>query len=200
MVLRRIFSVSRADRVGVTAVVIIAIIAIAAFTLQLGGTPSKADAADAGPSAPNTCGLLSAAEASQLLRSPSSSQAFTDLGLPVSRTTARNPTYSQCRFSAKSSHSQIRLIINADLAKAPSLKIEAITAKTQPGARVLTIDRALTVWRPWTQQDLRGQGGVLSSAKDGDYIAIALIYVHPDPLRAAEDAMRVVLPRISGSR
>jgi hypothetical protein len=197
MVLSRISRVLRADRFSVTAVVIIA---IAAFTLQLGGTSSKAEAADDGPFAPDTCRLLSAAEASQLLRLPSSSQAFTDLGFPVSRTAARNPSYSQCRFTSTSSQSQIRLIVNADLAKAPSLRIEAIAAKTQPGARILTIDRALTVWRPWTQQDLRGQGGVLSSAKDGDYIAVVLVDVHRDPLRAAEDAMRVVLPRISSSR
>jgi hypothetical protein len=143
---------------------------------------------------------LSATEAGQLLRSPSSSQAFTDLGFPVSQTTALDPTYSQCRFTARSSRSQIRLIINADLAKAPSVSIQAIAARTRPGARILTIDRALAVWLPWTQQDLRGQGGVLNSAKDGDYIAVVLIYVHRDPLRAAEGAIRLALPRISNSR
>ncbi len=92
--------------------------------------------------------------------------------------------------------SEITLIINADVTKAPSLRVEAITARTQPGARILTIDRALAVWRPWMQPDLREQGGVLSSVKDGDYVAVVLIYVHRDPLRAAEDAMRIVLPGI----
>lgn len=186
----------RPARASVTAAVMIAIVA---FTVQLGGASFKAGAADAVASAPDTCTILSASKASQL-NLPSSSQAFTDLGFPVSRTTAPNPTYSQCRFVAKSSPSQMRLIINANLAKAPRLRIEAITARTQPGGRILTIDREIAVWLPWTQTDLRGQGGVLSSSKDGDYVAVVLIYVHRDPLGAAEDAMRIVLPRISSSR
>ncbi len=179
--------------VSVTAAVMIAIVA---FAFQLGGTSSKAGAADAVRSAPDACRLFSATEASHLLRLPTSSREFTALGIPVSRTTARIPTYSQCRFTSKSSRSQIRLVINASLAKAPPLRIEANTARTQPGGRVLTIDRALAVWLPWTQQGLRGQGGALSSVKDGDYIEVSLIYVHRDPLRAAEDAMRIVLPRL----
>ena len=186
----------RPARVTVTAVIMIAVVA---FALQLGGTSSKVGAADAVVSAPDTCKLLSATEASQLLRSPSSGQAFTELGFPVSQTTAPSPTYSQCRFTTTSSRSQIRLIINADLSKAPSVKIQAIAARSQPGARILTIDQALAVWLPWTQRDLQGQGGVLSSEKDGDYIAVVLIYVHRDPFRSAEDAMRLVLPRISSS-
>jgi hypothetical protein len=186
----------RAARATVTAVVMVA------SALQLGGASSKAGAADAVASAPNACMLLSATEASQLLRSPSTSEAFTDLGFPISHTTAPSPTYSQCRFTTTSSRSQIRLIINAELSKAPSERIQAIAARSQPGARVLTIDRALAVWLPWTQQDLRGQGGVLSSVKDGDYIAVALIYLHRDPFGSAEDAMRLVLSKISsnGSR
>ena len=188
---------SRPARVTVTAVIMIA---TAAFALQLGETSSKAGAADAAvASAPDTCMLLSATEASQLLRSPSSSQAFNELGFPVSPTTAAIPSYSQCRFFTTSSQSQLRLIINADLSKAPSVRIQAIAARSQPGARILTIDRALAVWLPWTQQDLRGQGGVLSSVRDGDYIAVVLIYVHRDPFGSAEDAMRLVLPRISSS-
>jgi len=186
----------RPARVTVTTVITIAMVS---FALQLGGTSSKAGAADAVASAPDTCVLLSATEASQLLRSPSSGQAFTELGIPASQTTASSPTYSQCRFTPTSSRSQIRLIINADLSEAPSVRIQAIAARSQPGARRLTIDRALAVWLPWTQQDLRGQGGVLSSVKDGDYIAVVLIYVHRDPLGSAEDAMRLVLPRISSS-
>jgi len=86
----------RPARASVTAVIMIAIVA---FSLQLGGTSSKAGAADAVASAPDTCRLLSATEASQLLRLPSSGQAFTDLGFPVSQTTEPNPTYSQCRFT-----------------------------------------------------------------------------------------------------
>jgi hypothetical protein len=189
----------RPARVTVMAVIMIAVVA---FALQSGGTSSKAGAADAVASAPNTCRLLSATEASQLLRSPSSSQAFTELGFPVSQTTAPSLNYSQCRFIPTSSRSQIRLIINADLSKAPSVRIQAIAARSQRGARILTIDRVLAVWLPWTQQDLRGQGGVLSSVKDGDYIAVVLIYVHRHPFGSAEDAMRLVLPRItsSGSR
>lgn len=188
---RSISTMLRAVRVSVTAV-----IALVAFTLQLGGTSFGAGAA---VSAPDTCSLLPAMEASQLLRSPFSSQAFTDLGFRVSGTTAQNPSYSQCRYTSTSSQSQMRLIINADLAKAPRLRVEAIAARAQSGSRVLTIDRALTVWLPWTQENLRGQGGQLSSVKDGDYIAVILIYVHRDPFRAAEDAMRLVLPRISSS-
>jgi len=183
--------------VSVTKVIIIAMVAL---TFQLGATSSHAEAAATVPSAPNACGLLSSAEATQLLRSPASSQAFTDLGFPVARNTAMNLTYSQCRFTSMTSRSQIRLTVNGDLAKAPSLSVEAIAARVQPGARVLTIDGALGVWRPWTQQDLHGQGGALSSVKDGDYIDVALIYVHHDPLRIAEAAMRMVLPRISNSR
>jgi hypothetical protein len=186
----------RSARVSVTAVVLIAIVAL---TLQLGGTSSRAEATDAVRSAPDACRALSATEASHLLRLPVASQAFTDLGFPVSRTTAPNPTYSQCRFTSKSSRSEISLFINASLAKAPHLKIEAIAARTQPGGRVLTVDRELAVWLPWTQQNLRGQGGSLSSVKDGGYIAVNLIYVHREPLRAAENAMRIVLSRISTS-
>jgi hypothetical protein len=176
------------------------LIGIFALAFQVGGTSSKAEAADFGRSAPNACRLLSATEASQLLRAPASSQAFTDLGFPVSSTTARNPTYSQCRFTAQSSRSQISLFVNASLGKAPSLRIQAIAARTHTGGRVLTIDRATAVWLPWTQQDLRGQGGSLSSVKDGVYVAVNLIYVARDPLRAAENAMRIVLPRITISR
>jgi hypothetical protein len=143
---------------------------------------------------------LSVTQASQLLRSPSSSQGFTELGFPVSQTTAPTPTYSQCRFTSTSSPSQIRLIINADPSKAPSVRIQAIAARGQPGARILRIDRVLAVWLPWTQRDLRGEGGVLSSLKDGDYISVDLIYVHRDPIDAAEDVMRLVLARIPSSR
>ena len=184
-------------RVSVTAAVMVAIVAL---NLQLGGTSSKAGATDAVRSAPDACRLLSATEASQLLRLSASSRAFTDLGFPVSRTTARNPTYSQCRFTPKSSPSQIRLIINTSLAKAPPLRIRAITARTEPGGRILTIERELAVWLPWMQEDLRGQGGSLTSVKDGDYVAVSVLYVRRDPLRAAEDAMRMVLSRISTSR
>jgi hypothetical protein len=196
--------VVRPTRFRVAAVVMIAVvgflIAVVGFTLQLGGTSSKAGAADAVHSAPDACRVLSAKEASNLLRLPASDQAVTDLGFPVSRTTAPNPTYSQCRLTFQSSRSQMRLIINASLAKAPPLRIQAMAARSEPGARILTIDRELVVWLPWTQQDLRGQGGSLSSVKDGDYIAVSLIYVHRDPLRVAEDAMRTVLQRISVSR
>jgi hypothetical protein len=163
-------------------------------------TTSKAGASEAASPAPDACGVLSASEAGQLLKLPASSQALTDLGFAVSRTTAPNPTYSQCRFTSTASRSQIRLIINASLAKAPSLRIEAITARSEPGARTLMIDRTPGVWLPWTQQDLHGQGGSLSSVKDGDYIAVSLIYVHRDPLHTAEDAMRLVLQSISTSR
>jgi hypothetical protein len=52
----------------------------------------------------------------------------------------------------------------------------------------------------WLQQDLRGQGGSLSSVKDGDYVSVSLIYVHRDPLRAAENAMRIALSRVVSSR
>jgi hypothetical protein len=187
-------SMVRPVRVGIMAIVMIAIVA---FTLLSGGASPKAGATDAVPFAANACHLLSATKASHLLQLPVSSQAFTDLGFPVSRDTARNPTYSQCRFTSKSSRIQISLFVNASLAKAPPLRIQAIAARTQPGARVLTIDRDLAVWLPWTQPDLRGQGGQLSSVKHGDYIAVALIYVHRDPLRIAEGAMRVVLSGIS---
>jgi len=187
----------RPARIGVMAVVTIAVVA---FILQLGGgSYSKAEAAEDLRSAPDACRLLVATEATQLLGVPFSSQAFTDLGFPVSPTTAPNARYSQCRFASTSQRSQIRLIINADLANSPSVRVQAIAARTQPGGRILTIDRALAVWLPWTQQDLRGQGGVLSSTKNGDYIAVVLIYVQRDPLRAAEDAMRIVLSKISNS-
>jgi hypothetical protein len=179
---------------SVTAVVMITVFAI---TLEPGGTSPKAGATDAASYAPEACSVLSAAEAGQLLKTPASSQAFTDLGFPVSPTTPPDPTYSQCRYTLVSTRSQIRLIINASLAKAPSLRIQAITARVQPGGRTLTIDRELAVWVPWTQLGLRGQGGSLSSVKDGDYIAVSLIYVNRDPLIVAEDAMRLVLPRIS---
>jgi hypothetical protein len=185
--------VVRPTRSGVTAVVLIATLA---FALQTGGTPAPAGAAGV-HSAPDACTLLSATDASQLLRLPLSGQAFTALGFPVSPTTAVNPSYSQCRFSSTSAQSQITLIVNAVLAKAPPQRVEAIAAKAQPGGRVLKIDGAPAVWLPWTQQNLRGQGGVLSSTKDGDYIAVDLIYVHRDPLGAAEAALRIVLPRIS---
>jgi hypothetical protein len=185
-----------AARVGATAVAMIVLVAI---LLLLGGTPSTAGASGAASPAPDACGVLSVSEAGQLLKLPASSQAFTDLGFAVSATTAPDPTYSQCRFTSTASRSQIRLIINASLAKSPSLRVQASTARIEPGARTLTIDRTPAVWLPWTQQDLRGQGGSLSSVKDGEYIAISLIYVHRDPLRTAEDAMRLVLPRISSS-
>jgi len=178
----------------------VVVVAGVALTVQPGGASSGAGAADAAPSAPDACGLLSAGEASQLLGSPASSQAFTDLGFAVSPNTAPSPSYSQCRFALTSSRSQMRLIINASLAKAPSVRVEAITARTQTGGRVLTIDGALAVWLPWTQPDLRGQGGVLGSTEDGDYVAVALIDVRRDPLGVAEDAMRMVLPRITSSR
>jgi hypothetical protein len=55
------------------------------------------------------------------------------------------------------------------------------------------IDRVAAVWLPWLQPDLRGQGGSLSAVKDGDYISVSLIYVHREPLRAAENAMRIAL-------
>jgi hypothetical protein len=147
-------------------------------------------------SGPNACGLLSTTEAAQLLGSPVSGEAFTDLGFPISPDTAPNPTYSQCRFTSTASQSQMRLIINASSATAPPVREEAIAARAQPGYRVLTIDRALTVWAPWTQQDLRGQGGVLSSSKNGDYVSVTLIYVRRDPERAAEHLMGIVLPRL----
>jgi hypothetical protein len=54
-----------------------------------------------------------------------SSRAFTDLGFPVSPNTTPNPAYSQCRFTLKSLQSEIRLIINANLSKAPLLSIQA---------------------------------------------------------------------------
>jgi hypothetical protein len=187
----------RPVRIGHRAVVTIAVVA---FILQLGGrSSSKAEAAEVLRSAPDACGLLLATEATQLLGVASSSQAFTDFGFPVSPTAAPNASYSQCRFASTSKRSQIRLIINADLAKSPSVRVQAFAARAQPGGRVLTIDRALAVWQPWTQHDIRKQGGVLSSTKDGDYIAVVLIYVQRDPLRAAEDAMRIVLPKISNS-
>jgi hypothetical protein len=185
----------RSARGSVTALVMIATVA---FTLQAGGTSSQAGAAGPVRSAPDACSLLSTTEASHLLGVPGSSQAFTDLGFPVSRNTARDRTYSQCRFTSKSSRKRIRLTINASLAKAPPLRIQAIASKTQPGARELTIDRDLAVWLPWTQQGLRGQGGELNSVRHGDYISVVLIYVHSDPLRVAEKAMRVVLSRIAG--
>lgn len=180
-----------------TKVVLIAMVALA---LQLGATSSEAVTAATVTSAPNACGLLSAAEATHLLRSSALSQEFTDLGFPVARNSAPNPAYSQCRFTSKSARSQIWLIVNASLAKAPSLGIEAITARAQSGGRVLTVDGSLGVWRPWTQQDLRGQGGQLSSIKDGEYVDVVLIYVHRDSVRLAEGAMRMVLPRISNPR
>jgi hypothetical protein len=157
---------------------------------------SEGEAAGGVASAPNACGLLSTTEATQLLRAPVSGQAFTDLGFPVSPNESPNPTYSQCRFTSTASQSQIRLIINASPASAPSVRDGAIAARGQPGYRILTIDRALTVWAPWTQQDLHGQGGILSSTKDGDYVAVALVYVHRDPLRVAEHAMQIVLPKL----
>jgi hypothetical protein len=186
-------SMDRPARIGVMAIVVIAVVV---FTLQSGGASPKAGAADAVPFAPDACRLLSATKVSHLLRLPVSSQTFTDLGFPVSRNTAPNPTYSQCRFASESSRNRISLIVNASLAKAPPLTLQAIAARGQTGARVLTIDRTLAVWMPWTQHDLRGHGGELSSVKHGDYIAVVLIYVHRDPLRVAEDAMRIVLPRI----
>jgi len=189
-------SMLRRARISFTAGVMIAVVAL---TLQGCGTSSTATHADVAAPSPDACRLLPATEVSHLLGLPASSQAFTDLGIPVTPNTARNPTYSQCRLTAKSSQSQIRLIVNASIAKAPSLRIEALASRTQAGGRVLTIDRALAVWLPWTQQDLRGQGGTLSSTEDGDYIAVALIYVHRDPLSVAEDAMHFVLPRISTS-
>ncbi len=91
------------------------------------------------------------------------------------------------------------MIVNATLSKAPSVRVQAIAATADPGGHVLAIDRGLTVWLPWTQSDLRGEGGTLSSIKDGDYIAVILIYVPRAPLRKAEDAMRVVLPRITST-
>lgn len=159
--------------------------------------PSKVDAAAITSFAPDTCGLLSVTEASELLGSPATSQAFTDLGFPVSSHTARNPSYSQCRFTSESSQRQIRLIVNTDLAKAPRLSVQESVARVEPDDRALTIDHTTAVWLPWTQEDLRGQGGSLDSVKDGDYIAVVLIYVDRDPIRIAGDAMRSVLGRIS---
>jgi hypothetical protein len=176
-----------------------AAIAAAALTVQLSGASLTAGAAAVASVAPNACSLLSVNEASQLLGSPASSEAFTDLGFPVSPNTPPNPSYSQCRFSANSSRSEIRVIVNASVSRAPSLRIQAIAATTHPGGRVLAIDRAPAVWLPWTQSDLRGEGGTLDSIRDGDYIAVILIYVHHDPLHQAEDAMRIVLPRITST-
>jgi hypothetical protein len=178
--------------------VAVVMIAVVGCTAQLGGPSSKA-AADPRPSAPDACTLLSVKQASHLLGSPASAQAFTDLGFPVSGHGARNPAYSQCRFTARSARRQIRLTINSVLAKAPPLKVEALAARGQPGSRILRIDGALTVWRPWTQRDLRRQGGVLSSVKDGDYVEVALVYVHRGPLGVAEGVLRVVLPKIPAS-
>lgn len=163
-------------RVGVS---VFAAIVATALTVQPSGAFLTAGAAVIAPAAPNACSLLSVNEASQLLGSPASSEAFTDLGFPVSPTTAPDPTYSQCRFSASSSRSQIRVIVNATLSKAPSVRVQAIAATADPGGHVLAIDRGLTVWLPWTQSDLRGEGGTLSSIKDGDYITVILIYVPP---------------------
>jgi hypothetical protein len=193
---RRFSGIIGAAGAGATTVALIAVVTI---TLVLGGGSSNAGASDAARSAPDACRVLSASEAGQILKLPTSSQAFTDLGFAVSGTTTPDPTYSQCRFTSPSSRSQIRVIINASLAKAPSLRIQAITARIEPGGRGLTIDRIAAVWLPWTQQDLRGQGGSLTAVEDGDYIAVSLIYVHGDAIGAAEDAMRLVLPRISSS-
>ena len=145
--------------------------------------------------APDACGLLSNTEATQLLGSPTSGQAFTDLGFPISSRAAPNPTYSQCRFTSATSQNQITLIVNASPSKAPNLSIQAVSARVD-GGQVLTIDGVTAVWLPWVQADLHGQGGQLSSVKDGNYVAVVLIYVHDDPLGVAEDAMRTVLPRI----
>jgi hypothetical protein len=147
-------------------------------------------------SAPHACGVLSTTEATQLLGSPASGEAFTDLGFPVSPEAAPNPTYSQCRFTTTASQSQIRVIINASPAKSPSLSEEAMAAEAQPDSRVFTIDGAVTVWRPWTQQDLRGQGGVLDSTKNDDYVSVVLIYLHHDPISVAERVMQIVLPKL----
>jgi hypothetical protein len=144
----------------------------------------------------NACGLLSTTDAAPILGSPVSGEAFTELGFPISPNTAPNPTYSQCRFTSTTSQSQMRLIINASAATAPPVSEEAIAARAQPGYRVLTIDRALTVWAPWTQQNLRGQGGVLSSTEHGYYVSVTLIYVHRHPERVAEHLMQIALSKL----
>lgn len=157
-------------------------------------SPSEGNAVGGVTYAPDACGLLSNTEATQLLGSPASGQAFTDLGVPISPSATANPTYSQCRFTSATSQSQIRLIVNASPSKAPNLSIQAISARVD-GGQVLTVDGVTAVWLPWIQADLHGQGGQLSSVKDGNYVAVILIYVHDDPLGVAEDAMRTVLPR-----
>jgi hypothetical protein len=160
-------------------------------------TFGQAEVAAAVPSVPNACGLLTSADAAQLLGSPASGQTFTALGFPSPANAASDPTYSQCRFTSTTSRSELNLIINALPAKSPSVSEEALAARDRPGYRVLTIDGALTVWTPWTQQGLRGQGGVLSSSRNGEYVAVVLIYVHRDPFKVAERASRMVLAKLS---
>ena len=100
-------------------------IAIVAVTLHVWGSSSKAEAANGESSAPKACSLLSNTKASYLLRSVASGQAFTDLGFPVLANAEQDPTYSQCRFTATSSRSQIRVIVNASPATSPPVRIRA---------------------------------------------------------------------------
>ena len=164
----------------------------AAPTLPFPGTAAPA----AAHNAPDACGLLSSAEASTLLRAPAVGKPYTSLGFPVSSRTPANPTYSQCRYTSPSTAGEIRLFVNAAPAKAPRFAVILRAAAGKPGDRILTIDGSTAVWQPWAQQNLQGQGGVLDSVKQGDFVEIVLVYVARDPAAVAGDAMRLALSRI----